>query len=101
MQNRMNTFMEVINPVSEGENQTGTHQHNLKQCVEYALANYFAHLEDQIPSNLYELVLAEIELPLLEVVLRKTRGNQTKAAKMLGLSRGTLRKKLKQYGLDE
>jgi Fis family transcriptional regulator len=46
------------------------------------------------------MVLAEIELPLLEAALQKTRGNQTKTAILLGLSRGTLRKKLKQYNLD-
>ncbi len=78
---------------------TGTPQQPLKTCVEQALENYFSQLEGNSPSNLYELVLAEVESPLLEVVLRQTRGNQTKAAKLLGISRGTLRKKLKQYDL--
>jgi Fis family transcriptional regulator len=45
------------------------------------------------------MVLEEVEPPLLRAVLRHTRNNQSKAARMLGLSRGTLRKKLKQYGL--
>jgi len=72
----------------------------LRTSVEHALQNYFSQLGDTTPNNLYELVLAEVEAPLLEVVLRQTRGNQTKAAQMLGLSRGTLRKKLKQYNLD-
>ena len=45
------------------------------------------------------MVLAEMEIPLLEKVLEYTSGNQTKAAELLGLNRGTLRKKLKQYGL--
>ncbi len=72
----------------------------LRTCVEHALSNYFSHLGDTIPTKLYELVLAEVEGPLLAVVLRQTRGNQTKAAQMLGLSRGTLRKKLKQHNLD-
>ncbi len=75
-------------------------QQPLRSCVERALQNYFTQLGDQLPSNLYELVLAEVEVPLLEVTLQKTRGNQTKAAHLLGLSRGTLRKKLKQYNLD-
>lgn len=78
---------------------TGTPQQPLRTCVEQALENYFSQLEGNSPSNLYELVLAEVESPLLEVVLRQTRGNQTKAAKLLGISRGTLRKKLKQYDL--
>lgn len=72
----------------------------LRHCTERALKNYFSQLEDIVPSNLYELVLAEIEIPLLEVVLQRTAGNQTKAAKILGLSRGTLRKKLKKYNLE-
>jgi len=45
------------------------------------------------------MVLAEIEGPLLEVVLEYTRGNQTRASEILGLNRGTLRKKLKDHGL--
>ena len=45
------------------------------------------------------MVLAEVEAPLLETVMEFTRGNQTKASTLLGLNRGTLRKKLKKYGL--
>ncbi len=78
---------------------TGAPQQPLKTCVAQALENYFSQLEGNSPSNLYELVLAEVESPLFEVVLQQTRGNQTKAAKLLGISRGTLRKKLKQYDL--
>ncbi|MEN9916321.1 MAG: DNA-binding transcriptional regulator Fis [Pseudomonadota bacterium] len=74
-------------------------QQPLKTYVEQALENYFSQLDGNSPSNLYGLVLAEVESPMLEVVLRQTRGNQTKAAKMLGISRGTLRKKIKQCDL--
>ena len=77
----------------------GTPQQPLKTYVEQALENYFSQLDGNSPSNLYGLVLAEVESPLLEVVLRQTRGNQTKAAKLLGISRGTSRKKLKQCHL--
>ena len=72
----------------------------LRDSVQRALNNYFVQLEGQPPANLYELVLAEMEAPLLEVILKYTRGNQSKAAILLGLSRGTLRKKIKQYNLD-
>jgi Fis family transcriptional regulator len=48
---------------------------------------------------LYELILAEVEAPLMEAVMEYTKGNQSRAAIVLGLSRGTLRKKLKLYGL--
>ena len=47
--------------------------------------------------DLYETVLAEIEPPLLQAVMEKRRGNQLQAAKMLGISRGTIRKKLLRY----
>lgn len=73
----------------------------LRHSVKQALEDYFHHLGDQFPINLYELVLEEIETPLLEVVMRLTKNNQSKAAILLGLSRGTLRKKLKQYNIDD
>ena len=67
--------------------------------VERAVREYFMALEDEIPTDLYELILMQVELPLLTVVLEQTRGNQTKCAQILGLNRGTLRKKLKTYNL--
>jgi len=71
---------------------------SLRDCVKESIDNYFKHLDGQDVANVYELVMAEVEAPLLEVVMSYTRHNQTKAAEMLGLNRGTLRKKLKQYG---
>ncbi len=56
---------------------------------------------DQLPTNLYELTLEVVEQPLFEVVMHKCKYNQVRAAKMLGLSRGTLRKKLKMYFDDK
>ena len=64
-----------------------------------ALRNYFAHLDGQPVTDVYQMVLSEVEAPLLETVMEYTRGNQTKASVLLGLNRGTLRKKLKTYGL--
>ncbi len=72
---------------------------SLRDSVEHAVTSYFKHLEGQDVTDVYEMVLAEVEIPLLEVVMKYTRHNQTKAAQVLGLNRGTLRKKLKQYGL--
>ncbi|MFT4560695.1 MAG: Fis family transcriptional regulator [Gammaproteobacteria bacterium] len=69
---------------------------HVKECLE----RYFDELNGQPPSNLYDLVLAELEQPLLEVVMKQTRGNLSKAAAFLGLNRATLRKKLKKYGLE-
>ncbi len=75
-------------------------QPTLRESVNTAIKNYFDSLDGQTPSDLYEMVLAEVEAPLLERVMEYTRGNQTKAAIILGLNRGTLRKKLKIYGLN-
>lgn len=71
----------------------------LRVQVERVVRQYFAVLGDEMPTDLYELILKEVEQPLLSVVLEKSRGNQTKCAQILGLNRGTLRKKLKTYGL--
>ena len=70
----------------------------LRNSVQESLHNYFSKLGDKVANDLYDMVLAEIEEPLLESVMRYTRGNQSKAAILLGISRGTLRKKLKIYG---
>ncbi|WP_066959196.1 DNA-binding transcriptional regulator Fis [Microbulbifer sp. Q7] len=71
----------------------------LRDAVEQAMENYFRHLDGQMVTDVYDMVLSEIEAPMLEVVMKHTRHNQTRAAQLLGLNRGTLRKKLKRYGL--
>ncbi len=71
----------------------------LHDSVRQALESYFVQLKGHAPNDLYELVLAEVEIPLLEAVMDYTKGNQSRAAILLGLSRGTLRKKLKTYGM--
>jgi Fis family transcriptional regulator len=71
----------------------------LRDSVEVALKNYFAQLDGAPVTEVYQLVLSEVEAPLLEQVMKYTRNNQTRASTMLGLNRGTLRKKLKQYDL--
>lgn len=80
-----------VNSVAEG--------HTLRGSVTKSLRDYFANLEDATVSDLYNLVISEVEAPLLESVMNFVKGNQTKASEMLGLNRGTLRKKLKQYDL--
>lgn len=74
-------------------------EQTLRDCVEQALKNYFEHLDGQDVTDVYDMVLAEVEAPLLESVMDYVKGNQTRASEVLGLNRGTLRKKLKQYGL--
>ncbi len=73
----------------------------LRRCVESALANYFAHLNGHAPGDLHQMVMAEVEGPLLAAVMDYTEGNQTKAAQVLGINRGTLRKKLREFGLAD
>lgn len=72
----------------------------LRESVEIAMKNYFTQLDNEQPTNIYDLVLAEVEAPLMEAVMHFTKGNQTKASQVLGLNRGTLRKKLKTHGLN-
>jgi Fis family transcriptional regulator, factor for inversion stimulation protein len=76
-----------------------TQGQTLRDSVAQALANYFTHLDGQMVTDVYQMVLSEVEAPLLEAVMQYTRENQTKASILLGLNRGTLRKKLKQYDL--
>ena len=72
----------------------------LADAVKESLDDYFTHLDGQPPHAIYDMVLGCIEKPLLEYILHKVGGNQSKAAEMLGLNRNTLRKKMAQYNLE-
>jgi len=71
----------------------------LNQVVKDTLRNYFSNIGNEQPIDFYNILLEEIERPLLEVLINHTHYNQVKMANILGISRGTLRKKLKQYGM--
>ena len=71
----------------------------LRKHTEEALQAYFKSLNGDRPGELYDLVLGEVEEPLFRAVMDYTDGNQSQAAGILGLNRGTLRKKLKTYSL--
>lgn len=71
----------------------------LHDCIEQLLKRYFSELDGHDPANLHNLVLEAVEPPLLNSVMQHCKNNQTRAALMLGVSRMTLRKKLKQYNL--
>ena len=71
----------------------------LRDTVKNAVEKYFEHLDGQPITGLYDIVLSEIEEPLLQAVMQAAKGNQSLTARILGLSRGTLRKKLEQYGM--
>jgi Fis family transcriptional regulator len=72
----------------------------LRRCVTASLESYFQTLDGHGCVDLLRMVLAEVEPPLLESVMRQAQGNQSKAAAMLGINRGTLRKKLRQYDIE-
>jgi Fis family transcriptional regulator len=67
--------------------------------TEDALDQYFTTLNGDRPGDLYDLVIGEVERPLFKAVMDYTQGNQSQAAGILGLNRGTLRKKLRTYSL--
>jgi Fis family transcriptional regulator len=72
----------------------------LRSHTEQALESYFTSLNGHTPGHLYELVMREVEEPLFRAVLDYAEGNQSRAADILGINRGTLRKKLKSYGIS-
>ncbi len=72
----------------------------LSQAVKESLDDYFTHLDGEPPHAVYQMVLTCIEKPLLEYIMNKVGGNQSKAAEILDINRNTLRKKLQLYKLD-
>ena len=78
---------------------SGSNGTSLRNSVGAAVRRYLEQLDGQMGTEVYQMVLTEVEGPLLEEIMHYTRNNQTKASRMLGLNRGTLRKKLKQHGL--
>jgi Fis family transcriptional regulator, factor for inversion stimulation protein len=77
----------------------GVRNRPLSSLTDECLNSYFENLNGHKPGDLYQLVIGEVEKPLLRAVLSYTHGNQSEAAEILGINRGTLRKKLKAYKL--
>lgn len=72
---------------------------SIAQCIEVNVRQYFADLDGETPCAVYDMVLQQMELPLLRCVMDVCEHNQTRAAQILGLNSNTLRKKLMQYHL--
>lgn len=72
---------------------------DLQACVRDSLDQYFNDLEGTDPTDLHDMLVRAVEKPLLEAVMQRAMGNQSRAAQWLGLNRNTLRKKLLEHGL--
>ena len=82
-------------PAADAENA------NLSTLVERYLAQHFAEYGDRLPpAGLYDRVLQDVERPLLSIALAAARGNQIRAAQLLGVNRNTLRKKIRELGVE-
>ncbi len=84
--------------INKDDNQGITQLYN---AVKHSIRRYLYELDGTQPHDMYDLVLRQVEQPLLEAILEHTKGNQSKAAEYLGLNRGTLRKKLRTYNLHK
>ncbi|MEZ0231580.1 MAG: Fis family transcriptional regulator [Methylophilaceae bacterium] len=73
---------------------------DISECVRASLEEYFKDLDGEPPHAVYDMVLQCVEKPMLQYVLNRAGGNQSKAAEILGLNRNTLRKKLQQYKIQ-
>ena len=96
---RRETSPQISQAPQTSQTSQTSHQ-TLRDAVRTCLEKYFADLDGHEPAEIHQLVMNEVEPAMLETVMRFARGNQTRAADMLGINRTTLRKKLRQYGLD-
>lgn len=74
-----------------------THENDIARCVRKAVEGYFRDLDGEDPSGIHAMVIGCVERPMIETVLHKAEGNQSRAAQMLGINRNTLRKKMRDY----
>lgn len=72
-------------------------EHGLQELVYSLVTRFLTESKSKKIDDLYDMILSEVEPPLLQAVMEKKRGNQLQAARLLGLSRGTIRKKLQRY----
>jgi Fis family transcriptional regulator len=99
----VNKFDSIANHLEPNQTQESTptaqQENTLRAEVERSLSRYFKNIEDEPVTDLHHMVISEVEAPLIEAVMGYCGNNQSKASIMLGLNRGTLRTKLKLYGL--
>jgi len=68
----------------------------ISEAVRRSLERYFKDMDGERPTAIYDMVLKHVEKPMIELVLGRAEGNQSRAAAMLGIDRNTLRKKMQQ-----
>ncbi|MET0519101.1 MAG: Fis family transcriptional regulator [Burkholderiaceae bacterium] len=71
----------------------------IEQCVRENLELYFRDLDGEEPHSMHEMLIKLVEKPLLDIVMAKAQGNQSKAAEWLGINRNTLRRKLTEHDM--
>lgn len=87
--------MDVIE--TQTSSQIINNEQNLQELVYNLVSRFLLENKKKPINDLYDMILSEVEPPLLQAVMEKRRGNQLQAARMLGISRGTIRKKLQRY----
>ncbi len=93
-------YSNVINlHQTQDDDQDNSHNAGLNSIIRSSLGQFLNDLDNENPGNIYDLVMSQVEEPLLELIMQHVEGNQSKAAEYLGINRGTLRKKLKTYNL--
>jgi Fis family transcriptional regulator len=92
------SHLQPKNRAERGE--AGGRDNELSSTVRKVMRQYFKDLDGEKCTGIYNMVVAAVEKPMLEVVMNQAQGNQTRAAELLGMNRNTLRKKLQQHGLD-
>ena len=76
-----------------------TNKHRITECIETQLQSYLNDLRGTPPTDIYQMVLAVVEKPMLELVMQHAKQNQSLAAQYLGINRNTLHKKLVEHHL--
>jgi len=72
---------------------------DIDRCIRTTLQQYFQDLGEETPHGVHEMIVCAVEKPMLEVVMERAEGNQSRAAEWLGINRNTLRRKLLEHGL--
>jgi len=86
---------------TQNDKSNGDQTSGLNTIIRSSLSQFLNDLDGENPGNVYDLVMQQVEEPLLELIMQHVEGNQSKAAECLGINRGTLRKKLRSYNLHK